>query len=166
MLALPAFAADVNPVTILKQPVDRFASPSKSFSLSVIVSGDVSSYQWQYRYIDSDVWHDCYPNSINGRSSSLSYSIQQDRFFRCVITSLDGSVIYTRDILVEIEPTNLFNFIISSLRYVTSYVGLIINSLVFNNGALYPLLPILAIGIAVTAVLLIIKIFKSFSWGL
>ena len=54
----------------------------------------------------------------------------------------------------------------SGITSVISWVGSVITALTDStDGALYALLPLFAIGIAVSAVLLGIKIIKSVVWG-
>lgn len=53
----------------------------------------------------------------------------------------------------------------SGISTVISWVGSVITSLVGENGALGDLLPLFAIGIAISAVLLGIKIIRSVVWG-
>lgn len=53
----------------------------------------------------------------------------------------------------------------SGITSVLSWVGSVIEALTDSSGALYALLPLFAIGIAISAVLLGIKIIKSVVWG-
>lgn len=52
-----------------------------------------------------------------------------------------------------------------ALSTVISWIGTVVNSLVGTNGALSSLLPLFAIGIAISAFLLGIKAIKSTVWG-
>lgn len=53
----------------------------------------------------------------------------------------------------------------SAIGNVISWCGQVITALTSSSGALYALLPLFAIGIAISAVLLGIKIVKSVVWG-
>lgn len=53
----------------------------------------------------------------------------------------------------------------SALTDVIGWVGTIIDSIVGEAGELTALLPLLAVGIAVTVIFLGVKVVKSFSWG-
>lgn len=53
----------------------------------------------------------------------------------------------------------------NAITTVIGWVGTFITSLVGENGALAELLPLFAIGIAISAVLLGIRIVKSIVWG-
>jgi len=53
----------------------------------------------------------------------------------------------------------------SGITSVIGWVGSVISALTDSEGALYALLPLFAIGIAISAVLLGIKIIKSVVWG-
>lgn len=53
----------------------------------------------------------------------------------------------------------------NGITKVIEWIGTVITALTSSTGALYPLLPLFAIGIAVSAVLLGIKMIKSVVWG-
>lgn len=53
----------------------------------------------------------------------------------------------------------------SGLSTVIEWVGTVITALVGEAGALAPLLPLLAIGVAVSAVFLGIKVIRGMIWG-
>ncbi len=53
----------------------------------------------------------------------------------------------------------------SALSTVISWVGTVVSALTGSDGALSALLPLLAIGVAVSALMLGVKAIKSFAWG-
>lgn len=53
----------------------------------------------------------------------------------------------------------------SALSTVISWVGTVVTALVGTEGALSELLPLLAIGVAISALMLGVKAIKSFIWG-
>lgn len=53
----------------------------------------------------------------------------------------------------------------SALSTVISWVGTVVTALVGADGALSELLPLLAIGVAISALMLGVKAIKSFIWG-
>lgn len=53
----------------------------------------------------------------------------------------------------------------TAISKVLEWIGTVITALTSSSGSLYPLLPLFAIGIAVSAVLLGIKMIKSVVWG-
>jgi hypothetical protein len=53
----------------------------------------------------------------------------------------------------------------SGLTTVISWVGTVITAITGENGALAPLLPLFAIGIAISVVFLGIKAIRSIVWG-
>ena len=53
----------------------------------------------------------------------------------------------------------------SGLTTVIGWVGTVITAITGENGALAPLLPLFAIGIAISVVFLGIKAFRSIVWG-
>lgn len=59
----------------------------------------------------------------------------------------------------------MLDAVTSGMSSVLSWVGSVITALTSTTGALNALLPLFAIGIAISAVLLGIKIIKSVVWG-
>lgn len=53
----------------------------------------------------------------------------------------------------------------SALSTVITWVGSVVTALTSSTGALNPLLPLLAIGVAVSALMLGIRAIRSFAWG-
>ena len=53
----------------------------------------------------------------------------------------------------------------SALTTVISWVGSVVTALTSSEGALSALLPLLAVGVAVSALMLGVKAIKSFIWG-
>lgn len=53
----------------------------------------------------------------------------------------------------------------TAISTVIDWIALVVNALVGTNGALAELLPLFAIGIAISAFLLGIKCIKSLIWG-
>ena len=59
----------------------------------------------------------------------------------------------------------MLDAVTSAISTVISWVGTVITALTGTTGALNALLPLFAIGIAISAVLLGVKIIKSVVWG-
>lgn len=59
----------------------------------------------------------------------------------------------------------MLNAVTSGLSTVITWVGTVVTALTGAEGALKDLLPLLAIGIAVSALMLGIKAIRSFIWG-
>lgn len=59
----------------------------------------------------------------------------------------------------------MLNAVTSGLSTVIGWVGEVVTSLTATDGALADLLPLLAIGVAVSALMLGIKAIRSFIWG-
>lgn len=53
----------------------------------------------------------------------------------------------------------------SALTVVIEWVGSVVTALTTTDGALSALLPLLAVGVAISALMLGIKAIKSFIWG-
>lgn len=66
---------------------------------------------------------------------------------------------------------SLMNAVTNALSTVIGWVGTVVTELTtapvdgVGGGALYPLLPLLAVGVAVSALMLGVKAIKSFIWG-
>lgn len=59
----------------------------------------------------------------------------------------------------------MLDAVTSAITTVITWIGSFITALTSSSGALYPLLPLFAVGIAISAVLLGVKIVKSVVWG-
>lgn len=59
----------------------------------------------------------------------------------------------------------MLDAVTSAISTVITWIGTVITALTSSTGALYPLLPLFAIGIAISAVLLGVKLIKSVVWG-
>lgn len=53
----------------------------------------------------------------------------------------------------------------TALTTVISWVGTVVTALVSDTGKLHELLPLLAVGVAISALMLGVKAIKSFIWG-
>lgn len=53
----------------------------------------------------------------------------------------------------------------TALGTVITWVGTVVDALISTDGALTSLLPLLAVGVAISALMLGIKAIKSFIWG-
>lgn len=53
----------------------------------------------------------------------------------------------------------------SALSTALTWVGSVVSALVTETGALYALLPLFGIGVAISAIMLGVKVIKSFVWG-
>lgn len=59
----------------------------------------------------------------------------------------------------------LIQAVTSAIETVISWLGTVLTALTGTDGALNVLLPLLAVGIVVSVIMLTIKIVRSFSWG-
>lgn len=53
----------------------------------------------------------------------------------------------------------------SGITTVISWIGAVLDALLNTDGALAPLLPLLAVGVAISAILLAIKVIRGIIWG-
>lgn len=66
---------------------------------------------------------------------------------------------------MEGGTVTMLGAVTTALSTVIGWVGTVVTSLVGEAGALKDLLPLLAVGVAISALLLGIKAIKSFIWG-
>lgn len=66
---------------------------------------------------------------------------------------------------MEGEVVTMMQAVTTALGTVLEWVGTVINALVSTDGQLAQLLPLFAIGVAISALLLGVKVIKSFIWG-
>lgn len=59
----------------------------------------------------------------------------------------------------------LIEAVTAAIETVLSWLGTVLTALTATDGALKVLLPLLAVGIVVSVIMLTIKIVRSFSWG-
>lgn len=61
--------------------------------------------------------------------------------------------------------TTMLEAVTTALGTVLDWVGTVVTSLTSSGGELSPLMPLLAIGISISALMLGVKAIKSFAWG-
>ena len=66
---------------------------------------------------------------------------------------------------MEEGVTPMLDAVTTALGAVLDWVGTVVTSLTSTSGELSPLMPLLAIGISISALMLGIKAIKSFAWG-
>lgn len=66
---------------------------------------------------------------------------------------------------MEGEATTMLEAVTTALGTVLDWVGTVVTSLTTSGGELSPLMPLLAIGISISALMLGVKAIKSFAWG-
>ena len=66
---------------------------------------------------------------------------------------------------MEGEATTMLEAVTTALGTVLDWVGTVVTSLTSSGGELSPLMPLLAIGISISALMLGVKAIKSFAWG-
>lgn len=66
---------------------------------------------------------------------------------------------------MEGAANGMLQAVTTALGTVLDWVGTVIDALVGSDGALSALLPLFAIGVAISALLLGVKVIKSFIWG-
>lgn len=59
----------------------------------------------------------------------------------------------------------MLDAVTSAISTVIDWVGVVIDALLTTEGSLSALLPLFAVGVAISAVLLGVKMIKSFIWG-
>lgn len=66
---------------------------------------------------------------------------------------------------METTVSAMLEAVTSGITTVIGWVGTVISSLLTTDGDLAALLPLFAIGIAISAILLGVRVIKSFVWG-
>ena len=66
---------------------------------------------------------------------------------------------------MEEGVTPMLEAVTTALGTVLDWVGSVVTSLTSTSGELAPLMPLLAIGISISALMLGVKAIKSFAWG-
>lgn len=59
----------------------------------------------------------------------------------------------------------MLDAITTALTSVLSWFGTVVTSITSSTGALYPLLPVFAIGIAIAITYAVIRLVRSVAWG-
>lgn len=65
----------------------------------------------------------------------------------------------------EVTVVPMLEAVTSAITTVLSWCGTVIQSLLDTGGALAPLLPMFAVGVAISCVMLGCKLIRSFIWG-
>lgn len=65
----------------------------------------------------------------------------------------------------EVVVIPMLEAVTSAITTVLSWCGTVIQSLLDTSGALAPLLPLFAVGVAISAIMLGVKMIRSFIWG-
>lgn len=66
---------------------------------------------------------------------------------------------------MEGGATTMLDAVTSAITTILGWVGTVIDSLLTTNGDLNALLPLFAIGVAISAILLGVRVIRSFIWG-
>lgn len=61
--------------------------------------------------------------------------------------------------------TSMLESVTSALSTVISWLGTVLTAVTGSDGALKDLWPLLAVGIAISVVMLTVKVVKRFAWG-
>lgn len=67
--------------------------------------------------------------------------------------------------MAEGGSVGMMEAVTTALSTVIDWVGTVVSALVGESGELNALLPLLAVGIAISALMLGVKAIKSFTWG-
>ena len=93
---------------ILTQPTDQEAGLNEDATFTV-VANNVKAYQWQYQTVEGAAWNNS--SAEDATTASRTVTVTSNNYyknrFRCQITGLDNSVIYTNVVKItapEPEP--------------------------------------------------------------
>lgn len=160
-------AAASSTLYISKQPMDLFVKPGKPAVFEVVAVGDGLTYQWQYAMPGFTNFGNCWQGDLGSVYTFPSVTEKNDGMqIRCVVTDSSGKTVTSRIVHVYVGKNALTLYGSQGLSFVLEWVSSVLKALFSPDGAFKPLLGVLAIGIAVSALLLGVKVFRSFSWGL
>ena len=74
-------------------------------------------------------------------------------------------MMYMPLMLTATGDADLLSQVLGWLQTVLTWIGAVLDSLISTDGELHAIWPLLGVSIAISALLLGVKIFKSFSWG-
>ena len=66
---------------------------------------------------------------------------------------------------MEGAATNMLESVTSALTTVISWLGSVLTAITSSDGALKDLWPLLAVGIAISVIMLTVRVVKHFAWG-
>lgn len=92
---LPMFFNETG-ITITSQPVDAYGQIGDAATFTVIATGEITSYQWQYRSPSSTSWKNCGTNTPGYNTNSISPFFNEARngqSYRCIISNSLGYVV-------------------------------------------------------------------------
>lgn len=65
----------------------------------------------------------------------------------------------------ETTTITMLEAVTSAITSVLGWIGTVIDSLLTTDGDLYALLPLFAVGVAISAIMLGVRVIRSFIWG-
>lgn len=89
-------------------------------------------------------------------------------FFNPVMTQIYAAAAYVQSMLsgtTSTTSTDLLDAVGEAIGTILDWVGTVITALLTAGGALNPLLGLFAVGIAISAIMLGVKVIKGFIWG-
>lgn len=159
-------AAASSTLYISKQPMDQFIKPGKTATFEVVAVGEGLSYQWQYAMPGFSNFGNCWQGDVGSVYNMPQVQEKSDGMqIRCVVTDSSGKSVTSRVVHLYVGKNALTLYGSQGLSFVLEWVSSVCKAVFSPDGALNPLFCVLAIGIAVSALLLGVKAFRSFSWG-
>lgn len=158
------FVGATGSLYIKDQPNDIFVKTGETFQIRLTAVGDGLTYQWY--------WKPSKAADFSEYTSTVAYVENtagpwwNGLAFKCVVTDSSGRSVTSRVAHVYVDQNILTVYVFDGLSAVLDWIGSVSNALLSPDGALFPLIGVLAIGIAVAALLLGIKAIRSFGWGL
>lgn len=164
MLFVVAAASSI--LYISKQPMDQFVKPGNTATFEVVAVGDGLSYQWQYAMPGFTNFGNCWQGDLGSVYTLPTVQDKNDGMqIRCVVADSSGKTVTSRIVHVYVGKNALTLYGSQGLSFVLEWVSSVCKAVFSPDGALNPLFCVLAIGIALTALLLGVKVIRAFSWG-
>lgn len=100
---IEGLVADINrnfySVVILTQPVDFTNAEIGDTATFSVSAANVVSYQWQWRYLNGDMWSDA--TADGNKTETITLEVRETRFgheYRCAMTGKDGNIVYSNSV--------------------------------------------------------------------
>ena len=138
-----------------------------------------NSAEWEYFVVDNVYW-DLYEEELNAGFANFTAETRNYGTTTVTLSYWDSTIVISLDQFgVDLFPESLTftpvaasggsgDFLTSvgeGLNAVIAWIGTVATSLLAADGSLNGLLPLVAVGIAVTALIVAIKFLRSTTWG-
>ncbi|MBR6835056.1 MAG: leucine-rich repeat domain-containing protein [Oscillospiraceae bacterium] len=101
-------------IVVEKEPAIKITSQPANYSgvvgskavFTVAATGDVLTYQWQYKAPSDSKWHNSTKDGYNTSSMSVKVTEARDgQMYRCVITDVDGNKVTSDEVSITVQKS-------------------------------------------------------------